>query len=103
MCPSNQAIDESAIDLNSWEATAWNYRWSKQYGSPHLKVTEPDVEGTDTWKISGLEVADAGRRLIIGIPNLQPCHPLKLDFNVSGKDSTKISGSVYFTIHELPE
>ena len=99
----DQAIDEGSIDLNSWAATAWNYRWSEKYGSPHLKVTEPDVEGTDTWKIKNIKVTDNGKRLIIEIPNLQPCHTLKLDFKVSAKDSSQLSGPAYFTIHQLPD
>jgi hypothetical protein len=39
----------------------------------------------------------------VGIPKLIPCHNLKLNFAVTGKNGAALSGPVYFTIHELPE
>ena len=91
------------LNEGSWEATAWNYRWSDQYGSPHFKVSEPGVEGLDTLKISGFEQKDKGHRIVIKIPDLEPCDTLKLEFSVNGKNKTSLSGPLYFTIHELPE
>ena len=98
----NSPINESQLDSSNFKATAWNYRWSKEYGSPHFKVSDPTVEGTDTWEIEEFDLADGGRKLVISVPELQPCHTLKLDFTVAGPDETKLSGPVYFTIHELP-
>ena len=90
------------VSDDGWDATAWNYRWSKQYGSPHFKVSEPGVEGVDTLTIKNIDRAKDGRTLIVNIPDLQPCHTLKLNFSVKGEDATELSGPVYFTIHELP-
>ncbi len=95
----NQPLDPAVTgNMDSWQATAWNYRWSRQYGSPHLKVTEPGVEGADTFAISAGRLTGDGRKLVVTIPELQPCHTLKLDFSVG-----EIQGPLYFTIHELPE
>ena len=99
----NTAIDKSSATPSNWKTTAWNYRWSKQYGSPHFKVSEPDVVGTDQWNVSGFELADEGRKLIVGIRDLRPCHTLKLDFSVTGENGTRLTGPLYFTIHELPD
>ncbi len=90
------------VSEEGWEATAWNYRWSKEYGSPHLKVSEPRVEGVDTFRIKKLDRTNDGKKIIVHIPDLQPCHTLKLNFSVKGADATNLSGPVYFTIHELP-
>ena len=99
----NEPLDVAKLDLSAWKAAAWNYQWRKDYGSPHYKVSEPGVEGTDVWTISGFELTDDGRRLIVTMPELRPCHTLKLDFTVGGQGELSLEGPVYFTIHHLPE
>jgi len=95
-------VTVSKTDSAKWTATAWNYRWSDQYGSPHFKVTEPGVEDTDQFEITRVEPSADGRKLTVNIPRLQVCHTLKPDFAVEGEGATGVTGSVYFTIHELP-
>lgn len=100
----NEPVDPGSIRIDQWKAEAWNYRWSKSYGSPHLKVTQPDVVGTDLWSIAEVDMADEGRKMVLRVPDLQTCHTLKLDFDVAGqRANTRLNGPVYFTIHQLPE
>lgn len=100
----NRAIDDKSFkEIANWKAEAWNYKWTKRYGSPHYKVTEPEVEGTDTFDIEGVELSGDGQSLTIRIPDLQPCHTLRLDFSVAAENAAKLAGPLYFTIHELPE
>tara|TARA_B100001093_G_scaffold38481_2_gene32919 strand:- start:954 stop:4169 length:3216 start_codon:yes stop_codon:yes gene_type:complete len=98
-----ESIDPNSIDLDSFSATAWNYRWSKGYGSPTYKLSTPEVRGIDEWEIHDTKISHEGRKVIVGIPELNPCHNLKLEFSVRGKNGAELSGPVYFTIHELPE
>lgn len=100
----DQPVDPSSFqNIESWSAEAWNYQWSRNYGSPHFKVSEPGAEGTDLLEIKGVEASKDGRQLQIDIPELEPCHTLKLDFSVNGEGGEKVSGPIYFTIHRLPE
>ena len=78
-----------------------HFRWSSQYGSPMHKVTEPDTEGIDTLTITGRHLDRDGTRLILDVPDLLPCHTLKLEFSVSGQEVGALEGLLYFTIHEL--
>jgi mono/diheme cytochrome c family protein len=100
----NRPLDPAELEeFGDWRAEAWNYRYSKRYGSPHYKVTEPDTEGSDIFAIEALALGDGGRKLGVRIPELRPCHTLRLNFSVSGKESGALEGPLYFTIHELPE
>ncbi len=100
----NRPVDPASLDdLSGWKAEAWNYVWAQRYGSPHMKVTQPDVEGTDVFAIDGAELSADGTRLTVRIGALQPCHTLRLNFSVAGSDSGHLEGPLYFTIHELPE
>ena len=87
-------------DTASWQAKMWNYRWSKQYGSPYFKVTEPDVEGSDVLKLGDAKLAADGRKLILRTPDLQPCHTLKLDFCGESKTGAQFGGAGVF--HDSP-
>lgn len=100
----NQPIDPASIKkLDLWQAKAWNYQWSSKYGSPHFKVTEPGTEGVDLLQIDRLELSKDGCSVLVHIPQLQPCHTLKLNFTIDGKSTHSLSGPLYFTIHQLPE
>ncbi|MEM9016292.1 MAG: hypothetical protein AAGC68_04710, partial [Verrucomicrobiota bacterium] len=94
----NKDVDSKMIEnLEEWNATAWNYRWSEGYGSPHFKVTDPDVKGEDDWEISEIKI-EGGNKLIVVLPELEPCDTLRLNFQIG-----VLSGPLYFTIHEIPE
>jgi hypothetical protein len=100
----NQPVNPTSLkDFSEWKAEAWNYKWSDQYGSPDFKVTEPGVPGTDVWKIADVEITDDGRKVLVKLPDLQPCHTLKLEFKVNGRNASSLSGPLYFTIHKLPQ
>lgn len=100
----NRPVDPASVaNLKAWSAEAWNYRWSQQYGSPHLKVSDPGTEGADAWKIASVELSEEGRKLTVRIPDLQPCHTLKLEFEVAGRDGGQLGGPLYFTIHGSPD
>ena len=93
----------ASADTTSFEAEMWNYRWSRKYGSPHLKVSEPETEGADALEIGNGKFEDQGRKLVVPMPGLRPCHTLKLTFSVQGKNGAALAAPVYFTIHRLPE
>jgi len=96
-------VKPDSIQKGIFSATAWNYRWSRGYGSPSFKVTDPETRGDDKLEIEALDLSKDGKTLTVRIPELLPCHNLKLDFAVDGANGGQLSGPVYFTIHELPE
>lgn len=98
-----ESVDADSISKESFSATAWNYRWSPGYGSPKLKTSDSKTHGIDQLKVDALDLSKDGKKLSVLIPDLIPCHNLKLDFEVNGTNGAKLSGPVYFTIHELPE
>ncbi len=91
------------FDQNSTHVSAWNYKWSKGYGSPNFKITEPEVRGFDDLNVTSVKFSPDKTKLTLEIPSIKPCHNLKLDFAVDGANGAKLKGPVYFTIHELPE
>ena len=100
----NRPLDAKTLaQAKKWQASMWNYQRTSAYGSPHYKVTAPETEGTDTLAITGSELRQNGTQLILNVPQLQPCHTLKLDFAANSKGGSALEGPVYFTIHKLIE
>ena len=98
-----EPVNPDSIKNDSFAASAWNYRWSKGYGSPTFKISDPEIRGDDKLSIESIDLSNDGKKLIVQIPKLSPCHNLKLDFAVNGKNGASLAGPVYFTIHKLPE
>ena len=98
-----ERVKPGSIAKESFTASAWNYQWSKGYGSPQLKPSDPLTRGVDELSIDSIALSDDGLTLTVGIPQLTPCHNLKLGFAVTGENGAELSGPVYFTIYELPE
>ncbi|NRB73921.1 MAG: hypothetical protein HRU46_06155, partial [Verrucomicrobiales bacterium] len=98
----SEPINREQVDLSKWQVEAWNYRWGKQYGSPHFKPSQSDQQGTEIWSVGGFELEDGGRRLVLSVPDLQPCDTLKLDFSVAAGELA-LDGPVFFTIYHLPK
>ena len=98
-----EPVNPQSIKKESFSASAWNYQWSKGYGSPQLKPSDPEIRGIDELAIDSLKLSDDGLTLTVGIPNLIPCHNLKLGFSLQGQNGAELFGPVYFTIYELPE
>lgn len=98
-----EEVDPNSVDMESFSATAWNYKWSKGYGSPTFKLSDPEVRGTDDWQVQRTKITGGGKKLFVYIEELHPCHNLKFDFFLRGKNGAELSGPVYFTIHELPK
>ena len=98
----SEPINREQVDLSKWQVEAWNYRWGKQYGSPHFKPSQSDQQGTEIWSVGGFELEDGGRRLVLSVPDLQPCDTLKLDFSVAAGELA-LDGPVFFTIYHRPK
>ena len=98
-----EPVNPDSMKRDTFAASAWNYRWSKGYGSPTFKISDPEIRGDDKLSIESIDLSNDGTKLIVQIPDLSPCHNLRLDFEVDGKNGASLAGPVYFTIHKLPE
>ena len=63
-------------------AQAWNYRYSRGYGSPELSPRHPGMPGHDPLAIRSAHVLADGRTLFLEIPDIQPVNQLHLHLRV---------------------
>jgi hypothetical protein len=90
---------KSAEDADSFTVNRWNYRWTKNYGSPHFKVSDPSQQGHDEMEVESASLSQDGRTLTLKVKDLKPVMQMKIDYNLKAADGSKVSSSIYSTIN----
>ncbi len=87
-----------AKDLTLQFAQAWNYRYSRAYGSPEFSTRHPGVRGHDHFEITSVQILPDGKTVFLEIPDLQPVNQLHLQLEVNPNDRRH---DLICTIHAL--
>ncbi|MFO0961114.1 MAG: plastocyanin/azurin family copper-binding protein [Isosphaeraceae bacterium] len=78
-------------------AQAWNYRYSRSYGSPELSPSHPGMGGHDPVPIRTAHVLGKGYAVFLEMPGIQPVNQLHLHLNVDSNEPIDL----YATVHKL--
>lgn len=95
-------LDESvATDPGSYDLTAWNYRWSANYGSPDFRMD--GSEGRDRWSIEGVTLSADRRRVFLSVPEMRPVMQWNLSFHLKAAGGESFRNFLHGSIHALGE
>ncbi|MFT5734413.1 MAG: glucose/arabinose dehydrogenase/cytochrome c553 [Planctomycetota bacterium] len=94
---------DSARGLEGFAARRWNYRWTRDYGSAHYSVEQPDREGEDEIVVLAARPDVSGRKVVVELEDMQPCDQLFLQFELQGPGGEPAAQEVYLTVHKVPE
>jgi putative heme-binding domain-containing protein len=94
--PLDRAV---ASDPRSHFAQAWNYRYSRSYGSPEFSTRHFGRRGHDHFPISAAHVLPDGKRLFLELPDLQPVNQLHLRVRTGAGEPSDL----FLTVHALDE
>ena len=92
---------ESVANLENWRVQSWEYRWSKNYGSPQLKRS--GEEGRDEHPVQSATLSEDGKTVFLKIPSLTPT--MQFHVNIKGKfaDGVPLDCYLHGTIQVLEE
>lgn len=76
-------------------AQAWNYRYSRSYGSPEFSVRHPEAVAHDVLAVEGVEADASGRTIFVHLPQLLPSSQVHIRL---GEDA-----EVFLSAHALGE
>jgi azurin len=76
-------------------AQAWNYRYSRSYGSLEYSVRHPETVAHDVLSVEGVHADPSGRTIFVHLPQLLPCSQLHVRL---GEDA-----EVFLSAHALGE
>ena len=89
----------SAADAGNYAIQQYNYKWSKEYGSPELKVSDPTQKGRDTVEIKSVKVAPDKKSVFLEVPGLQPVMQMRIKMKVKAADGHEVPAEIAHTIN----
>ncbi|SHK00696.1 Azurin [Rubritalea squalenifaciens DSM 18772] len=82
-------------------AQMWNYKNSRQYGSPEYSVKNPESLGHDPLPVTSAMLSEDGKSLFVEIPDLQPAMQMQLRMHLKSKEGVKFQSDIFPTIVHL--
>ena len=99
---SSRPLDRAAAEnVQHYRAARWNYRWSKEYGSPRLRPSDGAV-GQDEVAVTGAKLSADGRTVRLTLAGMAPVMQLQVGLNVPTADGRPLTGSVYLSPRHVP-
>ncbi len=92
---------ESVANLENWRVQSWEYRWSKNYGSPQLKRS--GEEGRDEHTVQSATLSDDGKTVFLKIPSLTSTMQFHVVIKGNFADGVPLDCYLHGTIQELEE
>ena len=92
-----------AEDVDSYAVEQWTYRWTKNYGSKHYRVSNPKRTGQDEVDVEEAILSKDGKTVFLEIEDLQPVMQMKIQLDLKGKDGTPIRHVIHNTINRIPK
>lgn len=90
---------DAAETVGNYAIERWNYRFTKNYGSPDLRVSAPGVEGRDDVSIRSATLLDDGRTVFLEIPDMRPANQYLVRYALRAADGAPIEHEFSYTIH----
>ncbi len=99
----SEEIDPKSIRPDSISVQAWNYRYSKNYGSPEFKISSPNQQGRDTWRVNSARVFNEGHDLFIEIPGIGVADQVGVSMKLDSRNGISYESTIYATIKSIGE
>lgn len=92
---------DAAEDIDNYNIEQWNYRWSKNYGSPHFSVANPKKRGQDEVELWEATLSEDGKTIFLEIEDLEPVMQMQIGFTLKSKAGDKVNHNIWLTINKL--
>ena len=92
---------DSVANVDNWRVQSWEYRWSKDYGSPQLKRS--GEEGRDEHPVQSVTLSEDGKTVFLKIPSLTPTMQFHVEIKGKFADGVPLDCYLHGTIQVLEE
>lgn len=92
-------LDKSAADADNFNVEQWNYRWTENYGSPEVKVSNPKQNGHDAVDVQDAKLSPDGKTVTLKFDNLRPVMQMKIQYSLKAADGSAVKNSIHHTIN----
>ncbi|HJN12628.1 MAG TPA: DUF6797 domain-containing protein [Pirellulaceae bacterium] len=93
---------EMAENADNFFVEQWNYRWSKEYGSPEFSVANPQQQGRDEVPVVSATLMDDGRAVFLEMPERHPVMQVSVNWLLGTAGGKRFRGTYAHTINAEP-
>ena len=93
----------TANDPSNYQIEQWNYRWTKNYGSPEFKLSHPDEQGRDRIVVESVILNENDDSVLLILNPFQPAMQTAITYSIEAKTGAALTGRLFSTIHEIPK
>ena len=93
---------DMAENPTNYFAEQWNYRYSKEYGSPDISVADPSKHERDEVSVVSATLDQDGRSLFLEMPGRQVVHQLSISWLLRSAAGESFRGRYAHTINVKP-
>ncbi|MFK7822182.1 MAG: LamG-like jellyroll fold domain-containing protein, partial [Planctomycetaceae bacterium] len=98
----SEALDRTtATQVGNYALNQWNYRWTKNYGSAHYKVSDPKQEGHDEVRAKSATLLPDGKTVFLEIDDLQTVMQMQIAWSLKDSNGTAFENEMHATINRL--
>jgi mono/diheme cytochrome c family protein len=91
----------TATQVGNFALSQWNYRWTKNYGSAHYKVSDPKQEGHDEVIVKSATLLPDNKTVFLEIDDLQTVMQMQIAWSLKNRDGTPFENEMHATINKL--
>ncbi len=81
----------------------WNYKFSKDYGSPDFSVRNPDQQGRDEVSVRSATLMEDGYAIFLELPGRQVVNQINISWLLKSASGEQFRGSFAHTINRQPQ
>ena len=97
---NEKVTTETQALATAFKLKGWNYRWSRNYGSPRLDLDEGE-EGMTELEIASATLSKDGKQVRLTIPDMKPAMQMHLNWSLEFEKTGAADSFVHFTVHKL--
>jgi hypothetical protein len=98
----NFALPAQAAEGDAWQASMWDYKWARRYGSDQHSVLKPGTLGQDQLEVTSVELSPSGKQATLRLPQLSVCDQLRIEVDFQLPSGEAFRRDAYMTVHQLP-
>lgn len=92
----------SAADPQNYGVEQWIYHWTKNYGSPEFKVSNPEEKGHDSLDVKSAKLSGDRKTVFLEVADLKPVMQMKIKYNINAADGAPLKQEILNTINKVP-
>ena len=86
--------------LTAFDIEAWNYEWTKRYGSLQYDI-ETGADGTTKLDVEGVVLSPDRRAVWLNIPEMSPAMQMHVKWRLAFEGYGERDSFIHMTVHSL--